>query len=166
MLGEILKAVENSPFSLWISESTWAFQAIETVHVFAIAMVFGTIAIVDLRLLGLASTNRRYGELAHELLPWTWVAWMVSATCGTLLFISRPIEYLQDADFRLKFLFMAMAGVNMLVFQLVTARDAATWDGATTPPAGKVAGGLSLVFWIGVIYFARKTGYTLVQGGV
>jgi hypothetical protein len=53
----------------------------------------------------------------------------------------------------------------MLVFQFITSRNVAQWDKGGSPLAGKVAGALSLVFWIGVVYFARMTGFTLVQGG-
>jgi hypothetical protein len=66
----------------------------------------------------------------------------------------------------MKFLCMGLAGVNMLMFQFITSRGVAQWDRGRVPLAGKVAGGLSLVFWIGVVYFARMTGFTLVQGGV
>jgi hypothetical protein len=155
----------ETPVSLAIAESEWLFPTIEVVHVFAISLVFGTIAIIDLRLLGFASTNRRYTEMARELLPWTWGAWFVAATFGTLLIASRPVAYFENADFRLKFLCMGLAGINMLVFQFVTSRDISQWDKGGAPLAGRVAGGLSLVLWIGVVYFARKTGFTLVQGG-
>lgn len=155
----------DTPLALGIAESTWAFPAIEVVHVFAVSLVFGTIAIIDLRLLGLASANRRYTEMAHELLPLCWGAWIVAAVVGTLLIASRPVAYFENADFRLKFLCMGLAALNMLLFQFVTSRDVAKWDKGGAPLAGKVAGALSLMLWIGVIYFARMTGFTLVQGG-
>jgi hypothetical protein len=163
---DFLTWLGETPFARSIGESEWLFPAFEVVHVFAISLVFGTIAIIDLRLLGLASTNRRYTEMARELLPWTWGAWVVAAAFGTLLIASHPVAYFQNADFRLKFLLMGLAFVNMLVFQFVTSRDVAEWDKGGASVAGKVAGALSLVLWIGVVYFARKTGFTLVQGGV
>jgi hypothetical protein len=156
----------ETPLALAVAQSEWLFPAIEVVHVFAISLVFGTIAIIDLRLLGLASTNRRYTEMARELLPLTWGAWFVAAMFGTLLVASRPVGYFENVDFRMKFLCMGLAGVNMLVFQFVTSRDLGRWDRGRAPLAGKVAGALSLVLWIGVVYFARMTGFTLVQGGV
>jgi len=165
-LIDFLTWLGETPLSLSIAESTWLFPTLEVIHVFAISMVFGTIAIIDLRLLGLASINRRYTEMARELLPWTWGAWGVAAMFGTLLIASRPVAYFDNNDFRLKFLCMGLAGINMLVFQFVTSRDVAQWDKGGAPVAGRVAGGLSLVLWIGVVYFARKTGFTLVQGGV
>ena len=165
-LIDFLTWLGETPLSLSIAESTWLFPTLEVIHVFAISMVFGTIAIIDLRLLGLASINRRYTEMARELLPWTWGAWGVAAMFGTLLFASRPVASFDNNDFRLKFLWMGLAGIYMLVFQFVTSRDVAQWDKGGAPLAGRVAGGLSLVLWIGVVYFARKTGFTLVQGGV
>jgi hypothetical protein len=164
-LINILTWIGETPVAVAVAQSEWLFPAIEVVHVFAISLVFGTIAIIDLRLLGLASTNRRFTELARECLPWTWSAWFVAAVFGTLLISSRPVGYFENTDFRLKFLCMGLAAVNMLVFQFVTSRDVAKWDKGAAPLAGKLAGAFSLVLWIGVVYFARKTGFTLVQGG-
>jgi hypothetical protein len=165
-LINLLTWLGETPLALAVAQSEWLFPTIEVVHVFAISLVFGTIAIIDLRLLGLASTSRRYTEMARELLPLTWGAWLVAAVFGTLLLASRPVGYFENTDFRMKFLCMGLAGVNMLVFQFITSRDVAQWDRGRAPLAGKVAGALSLVLWIGVVYFARMTGFTLVQGGV
>jgi hypothetical protein len=161
---DYLNALQNSQLAVYIAESTWAFPAIETIHVFAICTVFGSIAIVDLRLLGLASTNRTFSELSREVLPWTWGAFVLAALCGTLLFITRPLTYLENYEFRTKFGFMALAGVNMLVFQLISSRSLGRWDLGRPSAAAKIAGGLSLVCWIGVVYYARLTGFTMVQG--
>jgi hypothetical protein len=161
----ILSSLGDSPVSLWIAESTWAFPALEVVHIFAISMVFGTIAIIDLRLLGLASTKRAYSEMARELLPWTWGAFFVAAMCGSVLILSRPDGYFENTDFRLKFMCMALAGANMLVFQFITSKSLADWDRGTPPASARVAGAVSILMWIGVVYFARMTGFTMVQGG-
>lgn len=162
---DFLHSLQDSQIATFIAESTWAFPAIETIHVFAICTVFGTIAIVDLRLLGLASANRPYTQLSREILPWTWGAFVVAAIFGTLLIITRPLAYFENHEFRVKFVFMALAGINMLVFQSITARSISQWDRGKTPLAGKIAGGLSLVCWIAVVYYARWTGFTMVQGG-
>jgi hypothetical protein len=161
----LMNWLEHTELSKAIAESEWAFPALEVVHIFAISMVFGTIAIIDLRLLGLASTKRPYSEMARELLPWTWGAFVLAMLFGGLLLLSRPVGYFENADFRLKFVVMAVAGINMLVFQFVTSKNLATWDRGETPVAGKLAGALSLACWIGIIYLARKTGFTMVQGG-
>jgi hypothetical protein len=164
-LTDNLEALGQSGPALWIAESTWAFPALEVVHIFAISMVFGTIAIIDLRLLGLASTKRPYTEMARELLPWTWAGFFAAAICGSILILSRPTGYFDNEDFRLKFVCMGLAGLNMLVFQLITSKHVANWDRGRPPLAARVAGALSILLWIGVVYFARMTGFTMVQGG-
>lgn len=88
-MQRFLDALGQSPTSLWIAESTWAFPALEVVHIFAISMAFGTISIIDLRLLGLASTKRTYSELARELLPVDVGCVRHAAACGSILIPSR-----------------------------------------------------------------------------
>jgi hypothetical protein len=164
-LVDYLNSLGDSPVALWIAESTWAFPALEVVHIFAISTVFGTIAIIDLRLLGLASTKRPYSEMARELLPWTWGAFFLAAICGSVLILSRPAGYFENIDFRLKFVCMALAFANMIVFQFITSKSLANWDRGARPVAARVAGAVSILMWIGVVYFARMTGFTMVQGG-
>jgi hypothetical protein len=162
-LSAFLNWLGSTPLALFISESDWAFPAIESVHVIALALVVGTIAIVDLRLLGVASTHRPYVELAREVLPCTWAAFTVAAITGALMFTSHPVEYFENVAFRIKLALLVLAGVNMLVFQLGTARTALRWDqGTAIPLAGKVAATLSLAFWIAVVFFGRRIGFTMM----
>jgi hypothetical protein len=160
---ELLSWLEATPLAVFISESDWAFPAIEAAHVIALALVIGTIAIVDLRLLGVASAHRAYTELSKEVLPCTWAAFAVAAITGTLMFISHPVTYFENTAFRIKILLLLLAGVNMLVFQFVTSREVSQWDrAAKTPLAGKIAATLSLVFWIAVVFFGRRIGFTML----
>lgn len=113
---ELLSWLEATRLAEFVRESEWAFPAVESVHVIALALVIGTISIVDLRLLGLASTNRVYSELARQVLPWTWGAFGLAAISGTLMFISQPWTYLDNAAFRIKFALIFLAGVNCWFF--------------------------------------------------
>src|SRR5262245_59525043 len=72
-IATVLKAVEASSLAAWIRDSLYAFPLIESFHVIGLTMTFGTIAIVDLRLLGIASAHRPFTRVA-EVLKWTWVA--------------------------------------------------------------------------------------------
>ena len=96
-------------------------------------------------------------------LPWTWGAFALSAITGALLFMGQPVKYWDNQAFRLKFAVMALAGINMLVFQLITYRDVARWDrDAAVPLAGKLAGAMSLACWITIVAYARWTAYLMV----
>ena len=161
-IAAILKWLESTPLSIFILESEWAFPTIESIHVIAIALVVGTISIVDLRLLGLASTKRGFTELSHEVLPWTWLAFAVAVIAGLLLFITHATEYFGNTAFRIKLLLILLAGLNMMYFHLFTCRKVSEWDRSfAVPLAGRIAGGISLLCWIAVIGFGRWIGFSM-----
>jgi hypothetical protein len=138
----------------------WLFPIIETFHVMALTIVVGSIAMVDLRLLEVTSRNSPVSRLSAEILPWTWTAWCVAAVFGTLLFMSNASTYAANPQFQLKFVCMGLAAINMLVFQFGAYRHVSRWDTGKTPAGAKLAGALSLSFWIGVVFFGRWTGFT------
>jgi hypothetical protein len=140
--------------------SGWLFPWIETVHVLAVAVVFGSVLTVDLRLLGLSSRSTTVSGLAREVLPFTWAAFVVAAISGTLLFISKAPVYFGTVQFQVKFLLMALAGLNMLVFHFGPYRRVADWDlRLPPPPQARLAGLLSLALWVGVVFMGRWIGF-------
>jgi hypothetical protein len=164
-LTGFLEWLQASPLAVFIHQTKWAFTTIELVHVIAISLVIGTIAIVDLRLLGLASTKRPFTDIAGKILPFTWVAFVLAAIAGSLLFISQATAYFGNTTFRVKILIMVLAGINMLVFELITVRSVQKWDlEPIPPPPARLAGGVSLACWFLVVIFGRWTGFTMLPG--
>ncbi len=143
------------------SGSEWVFPIVETLHVLSLATVFGSIAMVDLRLLGLGSRQSRVSGLTAEVLPWTWTAFLIAAMTGSLMFISKAPVYWVNTQFQLKFVAMVLAGVNMLVFHFGIHRRVAEWDTTLpTPLAARAAGATSIVLWTVVIFMGRWIGFT------
>jgi hypothetical protein len=160
MIAEWLERLETSGFATAISESTWAFPAIETVHVLAITLVVGSITMVDLRLLGLSMRRRPLPELLAEVRPWTWTSFTIAVASGALLFASAATHYWGTAAFRAKMLLLGLAGANMLVFHLgVQGRAPAAASCADTGPAARISGGISLCLWIGIVGCGRWVGF-------
>jgi len=165
MLG-ILQWLQNTGFATAIREGDTLFPWIECVHVLAITFVVGSIAAVDLRLLGLASRERRFSRLNAEIVPLTWAAFAVALTSGFLLFSAKAAQYGANLSFELKMVLLLLAGVNMTVFQVLTFRGVSAWDvGPATPPAAKLAGALSLTLWIGIVICGRTIGFTMTDLG-
>lgn len=160
----LLQSLYDTPLAAWIRESELAFPCIECVHVAAISLVVGTIAVVDLRLLGLASLERRLSRLFADVLPLTWGAFAVAAASGLLLFASNAPRYAGNAYFRAKLLLLVLAGINMLVFNLGARRGLAGWDDGPAPRAARLAGALSLAVWFAVIAAGRWIGFTMLAG--
>ncbi len=156
----VLQWIDDLPLSEGIRSSFWMFPAIETIHVIAIVFVFGSITRLDMRLLGLVWRNRSVTEVSAEMLPWTWTSFVIATIFGLLLWSSKPIEYFGIAFFDVKMILIMLAGVNMLLFQFITFRDVAKWDrDPIPPPAARLAGGLSMAFWLGVVICGRFIGF-------
>ena len=140
-----LETLQASSWAIFIHKTAWAFTIVEVVHVFAVSLVLGTIAIVDLRLLGFASTKRPFAELSRQVLPFTWAAFVLAVIAGSLLFISRATEYFVNAVFWIKMLLIVVAGINMMIFEFITVRDVQKWNVDKTPPQqARLAGGISM----------------------
>src|SRR5262245_31833512 len=158
-------------FCQWLYDTPWAdairanellFPWFESVHVLAITLVLGSIAIVDLRLLGIASRNRPVTRLIREVLPVTWAAFAVAVLTGGTLFASNAVNYSHNFPFQMKMLLMLLAGLNMVVFHFVTYRGIGQWDDALRPPPGaRAAGAISITLWLGIVAFGRWIGFTI-----
>jgi hypothetical protein len=161
-LDSLLQRIYDFPVSASIREYTGAFPWIESFHVLALTLVFGTIVIVDLRLLGVASHRRGARQLILDLLPYTWAAFALAVVTGSLLFASNAVAYAHNAPFLWKMAAIAAAGINMALFHLTAYRRIVDWDDALPPPlAARTAGMTSLALWVLVICLGRWIGFTL-----
>jgi hypothetical protein len=160
----ILDTLYALPIADEIRKSLFLFPMIESAHVIALTLVFGTIAIVDLRLLGVASGHRPFTRLAPEILKWTWVFFALAVITGSLMFVSNAVTYFENTAFRIKMILMLLAGINMAVFQILTHRSVHLWDDQPkASAAGRAAAILSICLWIGVIGAGRVIGFTSTQ---
>jgi hypothetical protein len=161
-LHSILTTIQETAIPTAIRENETLFPAVESIHVLAICTVIGTISIVDFRLLGLASRDRPVLELSRNVLWCTWIAFAIAALTGSLLFSSRAVDYSGNFYFQVKLVLLALAGLNMASFHLLSGRRMGEWGAGVIPPlTARVAGGLSLLIWIGVAGFGRWIGFTL-----
>jgi hypothetical protein len=153
-------SLQSSSVGTAVSAGALLFPICETVHVAALALVIGTISIVDLRLLGLASMKRPVKDLTRQLLPLTWIGFAIALVSGALMFSANATRYVDIVYFQLKFGFLGLAALNMLVFHLLIWRSVDAWDTAPAPPlAAKLAGGVSLGCWISIVFLGRWVGF-------
>ncbi len=164
--SSILESIRASGLATAIRDSIYWFPLIEAAHVIALSLVFGTILIVDLRLLGVASRERSFRRLSSELLRWTWFGFALAVLTGGLMFITEAVVYAANLPFQLKMLLLLLAGANMLAFQFLALKSVDTWDASpSTPGRARLAGALSILFWIGVVVAGRAIGFTTSGSG-
>ncbi|MGH9687190.1 MAG: DUF6644 family protein [Candidatus Acidiferrales bacterium] len=166
-IDAFLKSIEATSFATTIRDSIWMFPIIESIHVISFTIVVGTIAIIDLRLLGLASTGRSIRKMESEILKWTWAAFVVAVATGLTMFSTNARIYFHNPFFRAKMILLLLTGINVLVFELTAGRKRAQWDMAKSAPrVGKVVAVLSLTMWISIIFMGRIIGFTTHPGTV
>jgi len=134
--------------------SPWGWPACESLHFIGLSLLVGMIGAFDLRLLGLAK-RISIGAL-HRLVPWGVFGYVLNIVTGTMFLVTEPDQYIYNPAFHLKLTFMALAGVNILVFYLLLyGRLKNTGPGADAPRGAKAVATVSLCVWIGVIVCGR-----------
>jgi hypothetical protein len=150
--------LDDTPLSHWVAETTWVYPTLETTHTIGMALLIGSLGLVDLRVLGfkpelpLLETQR--------LLPLAWLGFTLNAISGTLLFISDSVMFYSSYTFRIKIALIILGGINAALLGQKVFQPASA--GATSPPTvgAKWIAGTSLVFWFGAIIAGRLIAYT------
>jgi len=139
----------------WIREATWVFAIVETIHIMVLAVLLGTIFVVDLRLLGLGLKRRSAAQLAKELMPWTLTSMVLMLLTGIPLFMSEAVRLADSAPFFYKMLFLVLGLItHFTIFRRSTQAGKAEGTGL-----GKLAACLSLVCWFGVAIAGRAIAF-------
>src|SRR5262249_16408460 len=113
-----------------------------------------------LRLIGATSRESAVTALCRDVLPWTWGAFVIAVLTGLVVFTGQASKYFDNFAFQMKFVFLLLAGINMLAFQLIIYRNVAKWDhGSDIPVSARLAGAISLACWIAIVAFGRWTAY-------
>ncbi len=162
--GGPLGALEASGLGQAMRQWLWLYPSVEVVHLVGIALLFGSIVVLDLRLLGL-SRHIPVRMLARHVLPWTAASFVLIIPSGLLMFMAHASEFVESEVFILKLLLIMAAGLNAALFHAITFRTADVWDTEEMrklppPPSARLAGALSLVLWISVIACGRLLAYT------
>ena len=158
-LRSLFEWVDAFPSSIAMRESLYAFPVLPTLHLISLVMFAGLVVMMDLRLLGVAYRGTPFSEIQARLFPWQVVGMVVTSVAGLLLFYAQPMRYFGRVLYWIKIALMVLAIVNALLFHLTTYRSVAKWDTSGPPRGAKVAGGLSLALWAGVVVFGRLTAY-------
>lgn len=164
---EVLQSIENTDIASSIRNSLYLFPMLESFHVIGLALVFGSVAVMDFRMLGLASTHRPFKKVTSDTLKWIWLAFVITLVTGAFMFTTNAVVYYHNPVFRWKMALLLVAGINMGIFELTTGRSAHRWGmDRSAPAAGKVAAVISLTLWITIIFLGRWIGFTIARSSV
>jgi hypothetical protein len=150
----------DTRWSIALHGSSWAYSIVESVHVLTLCLFLGMALMLDLRLLGVTLRRARVSEVAGQLLPWTVAGFVLMVISGTLLFYAIPVRTYQSIFFRAKAVMLILAGLNVWVFHSMMYRRVGEWErDPILPRRVRVAAGLSLALWAGIVIAGRMIAY-------
>lgn len=152
----IFRWFDKSALGETINGSNWLFPGIEAVHIVALALLFGTILILNLRLFGLVLRTKPVPQLARELAPWTLCSLIVILISGGLLFSSEAMKSYSSVPFQLKMVFLFAAIVfHFTFYRNLTQKD----ESQVSVIWSRVAAVFSILLWLGVGVGGRAIGF-------
>jgi hypothetical protein len=159
-LYDICQGLQNSYVGTSIRGSTLIFPIIETTHVMGLAVSVGVLFMLDFRLIGVGFRHIPAADIIHRLKRWYLGGFIAMFLSGALLFWSEAEKCYLSPTFRIKLVFLALAGVNALFFEIKYGPAVRNWDmTGVTPVGAKVVGWISLICWLCVVGFGRWTAY-------
>ncbi len=156
----------SSSYSQTLLGSLNFWGLLEGTHLLSLMLFFGTIVVVDSRLLGWTFRKTPVSVVSDRLLPLTVAAMVIAMITGPVLFFSKPAEYFHNFWFRAKLFFLIIAILNVYVFHKMVQKNQAEWDNAETPPGkARLSGAISLASWVLVMGFGRMIAYNFLDCG-
>jgi hypothetical protein len=134
----------------------WAFPTVETIHIMALTVLFGTLFAIDLRLVGLGLKEQTVADLACALLPYLNASLAVMLTTGPVMFLSEANKDYDNDAFKFKMLFLFFALLfHFLVFRRFVRRS----EPELASAAAKLVGVFSFGLWLMVGVGGRAIGF-------
>jgi hypothetical protein len=156
MLVEAVRWIGHTPFSVFLQNLKNMVPIVQTLHIFAIAALFSSSAVIDLRVLRLLSKNRPLAAVFHRFEPGIWMGLVVLLLTGSLLIIAEPGRALLAWQFWTKVaLILAGIAVTLSLARMMKRSD----RDEASPVAARALAVVSLLIWVGVIAAGRWIAY-------
>ena len=147
------EALEEMQWVQTMGSTGWMYSTIAVTHYVTMFWFIGSIAMVDLRVMGLAARKRNIGELAQMLFPWAWIGFALSTAAGFLMFATDAGDWAPSKHFHIKLALIAVS----VVFAVIVQASATKWsESSETPTVAKIIALISLALWIATIVSASE----------
>ena len=134
----------SNPIGDALNSSEYIFPILECFHIVGFALSIGTIALVDLRLLGLGMRHQTSAQIASDVAPWTLAGLGVMLISGPMIFLSDTDMYLRNPSFQFKIACLLVA----IIYNYTIHRKVALSN--SSGMAAKLVGAISLLLWISI----------------
>jgi uncharacterized membrane protein SirB2 len=149
--------LSNTPVSLKIQTILWIIPAVQTVHILSVSFVMASMAMLDLRLMGVAGKRQSISRMVTRFVPWVWRVLLILAATGAILTVGEPERELLNPVFRAKMVMVATVSLILLVVQNRDKHDSNFWENRRV--AARAVGLMSLLLWVAIASAGRWIAY-------
>jgi hypothetical protein len=153
-----LEWLQTSWVGTLVAESLWGYPLLETLHTLGMALLIGSLGLINLRVLGYKPQLPILGT--RDLLPLAWLGFTINALSGTALFTSDAVLFFESYTFRIKMLLIVLGGINAAILGAKIFREVPAGEVVTPTIGAKWIAASSLVFWMGAVIAGRLIAYT------
>jgi len=147
------EALEQMGWVKTLGSTGWMYSTVAVTHYLTMFWFIGSIAVVDLRVMGIAARRRGIRELAEQLFPWAWIGFALAVISGFLMFATDAGDWAPDKVFHVKLTLIAVSAV----FAFIVQRGARRWaQDPAVPRAAKIIALISLLLWVATILSASE----------
>jgi len=156
--------LQSTPLSVAISSAAWVVPTLQSLHILTIGVVFVSILMIALRVMGRARIEVSIVDVWQRFAPFLWWGIVIMVVTGVLLTISEPVRELMTMSFRVKMLLIAVGVVSAAVFgrgmrRLVRVAPAGTTREPAMPRRMRAAAVLTILLWVAIILLGRAIAY-------
>ncbi len=147
------EALEQMGWVKTFGSTGWMYASVSVIHYLTMFWFIGSMAVVDLRVMGIAARKRNLSELAGQLFPWAWTGLVLAIVSGFFMFATDAGDWAPDPVFHWKLALIALS----IVFAILVQRGAPKWGAlAEIPNSAKVIAAIALLLWIATILSASE----------
>ena len=147
------EALEQMGWVKTLGSTGWMYSTVAVTHYLTMFWFIGSIAVVDLRVMGIAARRRGIRELAEQLFPWAWIGFTLAVISGFLMFATDAGDWAPDKVFHVKLTLIAVSAV----FAFIVQRGARRWaQDPAVSRAAKIIALISLLLWVATILSASE----------
>ncbi len=150
----------TSPSVFIQNHNSWAIPAIQSIHIVGIALVLGSVFMIDLRLLGWAGSDQTLRQTTDRFGPWLTGSLWVMLVTGVLMVIGEPVRELITFSFWLKMVLVALGTVIAVFFR----RSVRKHEGYPVTAPLKWLAVVTFLMWASIIILGRLIAYDHIWG--
>ena len=147
------EALEQMGWVKTLSSTGWMYATVSVIHYLTMFWFIGSMAVVDLRVMGVAARKRNLTELSEQIYPWAWTGLVLATISGFFMFLTDAGDWAPDPVFHVKLLMIVVSIGLAIVVQVMVPKWAVLPE---IPAWAKILALVALLFWVGTILSASE----------